>query len=172
MSKRFQKRLGNVHSSTLEEFQKILSFENIGIFDVIEHVQNDDEFLEVLFSRLRSEGMLFMTVPAYNFLWSSEDEHVYHFRRYTAEELIKLAEKAGFKCVDSSYFFPALIPIIFVLRTLPSMLGLNKESVSKKHHQQNIIQKCLEKFRTLEVFLHKMSFRLPIGASIIQAFKK
>ncbi len=54
-----------------------------GIFDVLEHIESDGEFASMLHRYLRPDGYLFVTVPAYPFLWSVDDVHAGHYRRYT-----------------------------------------------------------------------------------------
>ncbi len=57
-------------------------FNLIGLFDVIEHIPNDQEILERLKQILVPGGFLFITVPANPSLWSYTDEAAHHFRRY------------------------------------------------------------------------------------------
>lgn len=93
----------------------------IGVFDVVEHVEDDMAFLSTLKNCLQNQGKLYQTVPAYNFLWSQEDEDAGHFRRYTLRNLRKTLKIVGFKVEYSTYFFSLLPAPIFLLRTLPSI---------------------------------------------------
>ena len=61
----------------------------IGVFDVVEHIEDDIAFLKHLWELLVPGGMLYLTVPAYQFLWSQEDMEGGHFRRYTLSNLKK-----------------------------------------------------------------------------------
>ena len=56
-----------------------------GLFDVMEHIENDISFLRSINYILLTGGYLFITVPAYNFLWSKEDTLACHFRRLQYE---------------------------------------------------------------------------------------
>ena len=47
----------------------------IGLFDVLEHIEDDRGFLKELKRILSPNGRLYLTVPAYQTLWSSEDEY-------------------------------------------------------------------------------------------------
>lgn len=58
------------------------SIPNIGIFDVLEHVEKQDQFLKTLHTSMLTNGILFITVPAFKKLWSEEDKQAGHFRRY------------------------------------------------------------------------------------------
>lgn len=57
------------------------------LLDVLEHIKDDDEFLEVIKSRLTENGLLLLTVPAYMSLWSEEDVKAGHFRGHLIRNL-------------------------------------------------------------------------------------
>src|SRR5207249_3972828 len=59
------------------------SLGSIGMFDVVEHIKDDVGFLKQARSYLQPGGRLYLTVPAYQALWSGEDVYAEHFRRYT-----------------------------------------------------------------------------------------
>lgn len=79
-------------------------YENIGLFDVIEHVDNDALFLTTCRNMLIDGGRVVITAPADMRLWSRMDEASGHKRRYTKRDLINLLQKSGFKVEYSSYF--------------------------------------------------------------------
>jgi len=110
----------------------------VGLFDVIEHIEDDLAFLQSIRNLMKKGGRLYATVPAYSFLWSEEDVFAGHFRRYALEELSKVLESAGFQVEFSSYIFRFLPVPIFLLRTLPYKMGLfktqrNEKSASRDH---------------------------------------
>ncbi|MEM1412492.1 MAG: methyltransferase domain-containing protein [Pseudomonadota bacterium] len=92
----------------------------VGLFDVIEHIEDSVAFLHRLRGYLHDDGVLFGTVPAYQWLWSDEDVHAGHFRRYTKESLAQELNGAGLRIEYVTYFFRPLIAPIWALRTLPS----------------------------------------------------
>jgi SAM-dependent methyltransferase len=98
----------------------------VGLFDVIEHIEDDVTFLESMRALMKKGGRLYATVPAYSFLWSDEDDLAGHFKRYTLES-------AGFEVEFSTYIF-RLLPIpIFLLRALPYKIGLAKARSQSKN---------------------------------------
>ena len=100
------------------------SIPSAGLFDVLEHVEDDRGFLKVIYSRLEPEGRLYLTVPAIQWLWSNEDVHAGHYRRYAAGSLRALLETTGFTVEFATSFFNFLsLPVLF-FRTLPSRLGI------------------------------------------------
>jgi hypothetical protein len=69
---------------------------------------------------------LFLTVPAYPFLWSADDVLAGHFRRYTLPNLDRALARSGSRLRFASYMFVPLPPLILLLRTVPSRLGLHR----------------------------------------------
>jgi hypothetical protein len=55
----------------------------VGLFDVLEHIEDEAGFLSVVRHCLQPEGRRYPTVPAYRWLWSDEDTHAGHFRHYS-----------------------------------------------------------------------------------------
>lgn len=98
----------------LENINLKIKFDALGLFDVLEHVENQKSFLKDCHRLLESRGLLFLTVPANMKLWSKIDEISGHKRRYEKEEIIKILSSAGYKVEKVSYFnfflfFPQLI---------------------------------------------------------------
>ena len=91
---------------------KTESIPAIGVFDVVEHIEDDIGFLKHLWELLVPGGMLYLTVPAYQFLWSQEDVEGGHFRRYTLSNLKKKMMHTGFDISYSSYIF-SYLPILY-----------------------------------------------------------
>jgi SAM-dependent methyltransferase len=111
---------------------KPASFAAEGMFDVLEHIQEEVTFLRQAQVILKPRGRLFLTVPAYQFLFSEEDKAAGHFRRYTISSLARILEKSGFRVEFATYIFAPLPPLIFLLRTAPSRLGLRPSSDPKR----------------------------------------
>jgi SAM-dependent methyltransferase len=95
-----------------------------GLFDVLEHIADDRAFLRGVRDRLSATGRLYATVPALPSLWSSEDDLVGHHRRYTIGSLSALCASTGFRVEFASYFFWPLPLPLFLLRSVPSRLGM------------------------------------------------
>jgi SAM-dependent methyltransferase len=110
-----------------------------GMFDVLEHIQKQEPFLKKVHSTLERNGLLFITVPAYRFLWSAEDIHDGHYRRYTRKSLNHLLTRAGFSTIYSTYFFSFLPLPVFLLRRLPYVLGLPRKQTSETYARENAI---------------------------------
>jgi len=94
-----------------------------GLFDVLEHIEDDGGVLGRLAVLIPPGGRLYLTVPSYQWLWSTEDDISGHHRRYTTASLARVVREAGFEVEFTSYlFWPLPLPILF-LRAIPARLG-------------------------------------------------
>ncbi len=148
----------------------------IGCFDVIEHIDKDDEFVSLVNNMLSPNGSFFLTVPAFNFLWSHEDIDAGHYRRYTRREICKLLEDKGFEIIYSTYFFSLLLLPLFILRTLPSRLGLRNKTnkrAEKEHTPNNtIIRNLINIIFKIEIWAIERRKKIPFGTSVLIVAKK
>jgi hypothetical protein len=115
----------NVVQATLEDAGFLPeTLPAIGLFDVVEHMKDDRTFMETIRFHLSSRGRVYLTVPAYQALWSLEDVIAGHHRRYSGRAIRELLAKAGFVVEFLTGFFQFLPPAIFALRVIPFRLGL------------------------------------------------
>jgi len=159
-----------VINSTIEEADLANhSLPAIGIFDVLEHIEDDAGFLRTLQRFLTATGRLFVTVPAFPMLWSVEDEFAGHFRRYTAETLGTRLVASGFQVDYIGYFFSLLPLPIWLLRSLPSRLELRKEADLEKVQREHATNGSafLQRALAWEAKAISMGRRIPIGSSVL-----
>ena len=160
------------------------SIDQIILLDVLEHIENDREFLNLLYKKLSKNGLIMITVPAFMCLWSSEDVAIGHFRRYRIKSLCKLMEECGFHIHYQSYFMSFLFfPILFIRVFLEKLGVLKKYELRTKEEKEKIVQSqfnypkgivkiVLEAFEKLEQLLMQKSKRIPFGSSILIIAKK
>ncbi len=99
----------------------------MGLFDVIEHIEDDASFLRHMRHLMKDGGCFYATVPAYPFLWSAEDVAAGHFRRYTRKSINNALKGAGFDMEFCTYIFRPLPVAVFLQRSLPYRLGFRDE---------------------------------------------
>lgn len=117
----------------------IAEVENLGIekvdyvflFDVIEHIENETAFMKQLlkFDFITEETTVFITVPAYNTLFTSHDSFLKHFRRYNNKMLRQLAASCDINIIDKGSFFSILL--------IPRVLKKLKEKITKNKNHDN-----------------------------------
>src|SRR5205814_8541492 len=93
-------------------------FALIGMFDVLEHIEDDIAALGSVRHSLAPGGRLLMTVPAAPSLWSRYDEESHHYRRYTEAHLRKALTAAHFQIEYITHFMSVTYPAIWVSRRL------------------------------------------------------
>ena len=92
-------------------------YDIVTMFDVLEHIRDDEKAVRVIHDKLLTDkGLLIVTVPAYQWLWSSHDTKSHHFRRYNRSKLSDLFCRSGFKGLHVSYFMSLLFPIAVLQR--------------------------------------------------------
>ena len=89
------------------------SFHFIFTLNVIEHIADDRAAFCGLAAKLAKGGRLLIYVPAFQYLRTSLDERLKHYRRYRRQELERLARCAGLtiwktRYADSLGFFATL----------------------------------------------------------------
>jgi SAM-dependent methyltransferase len=147
-----------------------------GMFDVLEHIENEIAALRQVHKLLRPRGRLFLTVPAYPLLYSIDDTVAGHFRRYTCRRLARVLAEAGFRVKYSSYMFAPLPPLILLLRTLPSWFGLRRgataEDDAEVHGRQGIAARLMGSLLATEHRRIDAGSTLPFGGSCLMVAVK
>jgi SAM-dependent methyltransferase len=87
-------------------------FDALLLLDVIEHVEDDQEFLSGLVSRrLRPGGTTLVSVPAWQALFSQHDVALSHHRRYSPAQMRSLIWQAGLVVeAEGGLFHGLLLP--------------------------------------------------------------
>jgi len=111
-------------------------YDLVTAFDVVEHVEDDVGFLRTLAGRLRPEGRLVVTVPAYPFLWSVFDELNHHKRRYTRPVLAARLREAGFRVDRLTHFNTLLFPAVAAVRLGERVTG--RGARAPEEHRKNV----------------------------------
>lgn len=88
-------------------------YDAVCLFDVIEHLDADVEAMHNVARMLKKNGKLFITVPAFMWLWSRDDAFG-HKRRYTRKELVSKVSDAGFDVLSARYIFCSILPLLFL----------------------------------------------------------
>lgn len=150
----------------------------IGLFDVVEHIEDDKQFLRKVNSILSEQGFLYITVPAYMTLWSKEDEDAGHYRRYTLDQLSSTLTESGLKVKYATYMFSVLPVPIYMFRTIPSLLQPNRKSNElNKHKREHALKNsfllaAINRIWNLELSYIKQKKKIPFGSSCLVVAQK
>jgi SAM-dependent methyltransferase len=94
------------------------TFDLVGMFDVLEHLEDDSHVLRAVRGLVGEGRVLVVTVPAARALWSYSDEAARHFRRYEPGELRQKLVAAGFEVEFLSPYMASLYPILWAWRRI------------------------------------------------------
>jgi SAM-dependent methyltransferase len=94
------------------------SFDLVCAIDVIEHIEDDARAVRELLRICRPGGVLLVTVPAYQWLWSDHDDANQHKRRYTRAQLRRLFSSLPVDILKLTHFNLFLSGPIILLRLL------------------------------------------------------
>jgi SAM-dependent methyltransferase len=139
------------------------------LFDIIEHVPDDRRVLRECHRALAPGGLLFVSVPAYQFLYANNDRVAHHERRYTAGRLRRTLMAAGFSRPRVSYFntllFPAILPAVLGKKLLERVREPGDET-NLSHTMHPRVSRALAATMGSERHLLRR-VNLPFGHSII-----
>ena len=145
-------------------------FDVVGIFDVLEHIEDDEAVLKQIEKSLVYGGGVLITVPQHQWLWSSVDEAACHVRRYSAKELAKKVEAAGFEIVRSTSFVSLLLPMMivacFVSRNKPAADAAAELSINK------YLNWLFRKIMSVEFMLIRLGVNFTFGGSRLLIARK
>jgi SAM-dependent methyltransferase len=150
-------------------------FELIGMFDVLEHIPEEVATLVALCEALAPGGMLMLTVPAHQYLWSYFDEAAHHCRRYSSREIRARLAEAGFQVEFMSEFMTCIFPIVWLLRKIGNRRPSSETArtlAMREFRVLPVINGLLTAMLRLEVLWLNRGWRLPIGTSLIAVARK
>ena len=148
------------------------SFDAVCAMDILEHLKDDRRALAEFFRVLRPGGVLFITVPAFMFLWGPHDEINMHKRRYVPRQVAERIKEAGFVTGKLSYFNCFFFPAVVFIRVARRVLsGGRLKPKSDLISLPALPNKVLELVFSSERFMLKY-FNLPFGVSVLCAAMK
>jgi ubiquinone/menaquinone biosynthesis C-methylase UbiE len=145
-------------------------FDVAGVFDVIEHISDDERVLREIAKALKAEGGLLVSVPHHAFLWSEFDEISKHVRRYSTGELTEKLRRCGFEIVFVTSFASLLLPLMVLSRRIHH--GKDEELHFRPFLIPRWINFLFEKVLGFERFLIKTGVRFPFGGSLFLVARK
>jgi hypothetical protein len=141
--------------------------------DVFEHIQNDNAFLQSILEKIPQGGLLFITVPAFQFLFSTHDEFLKHYRRYSRKTLLALLSSNGLYIQKCHYFYASL----FLARIVSFLLKKKKLSGigTWRFSEKNIITRFVCAVFNLDFYICAFLARVhvyPPGLSLLAICRK
>jgi len=146
-------------------------FDVIGAFDVLEHVEEDEDVLAQMHQATRPNGGILITVPRHPFLWSPVDEYARHVRRYTARELTQKVRRAGYEVTRVTSFVSLLFPGLMLSRFKQALIRseFDPEAEYRVGPRVNL---GLEKILDAERALIRAGVSFPAGGSMLMVARR
>lgn len=148
-------------------------FDTIGLFDVLEHVDDDTRVLAEAAKALKEDGILIISVPQHPFLWSINDELACHKRRYTRPELAQKIGKAGYTILYLTSFVTFLFPLLLVVRSrLFPRKSSDDNPICQELNLHPALNRTLAAICLLESWFIKKGSTFALGGSLICIAKR
>ncbi len=132
----------------IEILDENIKYDFVIATDVIEHIEDDKFAVKKLKSVMAAQGVMVITVPAFNLLFGYHDEILGHYRRYSAS-MIKRLLKDEFKITRMRYFGFFLMPVTLLISCLlrrPYPVA----AVGKTQQGQSFLGRVLKLFFQIE----------------------
>jgi SAM-dependent methyltransferase len=149
----------------------------VGMFDVLEHIQDDASVLRSIRNMLAPGGAICITVPAHESLWSYFDVAARHARRYMFEDLAKKLTDAGFIVEYQTEFMSWIYPLVWLGRRLNRYrfrVGLSNNSELTEADFRIVpgVNRLLDRALAGEVEMIRNRRRISLGVSILAVGRK
>jgi SAM-dependent methyltransferase len=147
------------------------TFDAVGAFDVLEHLEPESLGIEELARVLGPGGRLLMSVPAYQWAWTDHDVRAGHYRRYTRQRLLQTVRAAGLHPQRATYAFSAVFPFFVaerVLRRVQQRRGAAPQSLTPV---SPVLDRVLMGLSGLDERVLR-SHDIPFGSSVLIAAVK
>ncbi len=105
-----------IYQQDARELEACRTVDLFTLFDVLEHIEADGEFLDQLRRRAGSWHRLLVSVPACPFLYGDHDRLLHHYRRYNGRRLRAALEQGGYRVLHMNHFMFFLFPMAFLAR--------------------------------------------------------
>lgn len=147
------------------------AFSVIGAYDVIEHIEADDEVLAQMYKAVVPGGGIILTVPQHQWMWSLADEQAHHVRRYNRQGLEDVVTQAGFEVVWTTSFVSLLTPPMMAARLVGDEQK-RRDDPYVDFRLSPTVNRVLESVSRVERRMMRAGVRFPIGGSRILVARK
>jgi SAM-dependent methyltransferase len=121
------------------------------LMDVLEHIEDDIAMLQAIKKNcVGDNNHFFITVPAFESLWSGHDDYLGHYRRYRIATLKRALKTANFTVTNSYYLYGTLFPLVWTIRKITNLFKKG-EAQSDMKPTSDFINTLLLKFNAAEM---------------------
>jgi len=148
-------------------------FSLVGMFDVLEHIEDEVAALAAVHASLETGGRFIVTVPANPSLWSRFDDESHHQRRYTESHLRAVLSGARFEVEYVTHFMCVTYPALWASRHLERWRramfrdASNESAIGRELRVPRLVNAVFSQLLRLELPFIKRRYRLPVGTSLL-----
>lgn len=118
---------GEVRHEALAALDSGARFDLACAFEVLEHLEDDEQALGEWAARLRPGGWLMLSTPAFGARYAAADEMAGHFRRYDPDEMGRLLTAAG---LTEAHVVVYGAPLGYALEAARNALGRRRSAAT------------------------------------------
>jgi len=141
-------------------------FDVVGAFDVLEHIDRDEDVLAEMHGAVAPGGGIVVTVPQHRWLWSSSEDYAEHKRRYSRAELTSKVARAGFNVRRVTSFVSLLLPLMAASR-FAERLSSRSYNPGREHQVARRADAPLERISDSEYWALTRGVNFPVGGSLL-----
>jgi SAM-dependent methyltransferase len=145
-----------------------VSVDCLTALDVLEHVENDSAAIAEFSRVIRPGGIVVITVPALQALWSDWDLSLHHWRRYNRQSFLRLLTHPLFALEHWNFINVLALPAIYLSRKLRAITGASGRA------EDVIPPKWLNVFlrKTFTGLANQEQVRFPFGVGLLAVLRR
>lgn len=157
--------LQDLTKETWQEFSR--TYNVVTLLDVLEHLDQPEDVLRHVRRLLKPSGIVIVSVPAHQWLWSERDVFLGHRKRYCRRTLRTLLEQSGFRVHHTSHLFSYLaLPALLHRKIFPKLLKTSGKNIEERELRKiPLINTVMTWIGSLEA-LFSLIIGLPLGTSV------
>ncbi len=146
-------------------------YDIIVAMDVIEHIENDQQAFDWMYGQLQPGGVMILTVPAFQWMFSHHDVALNHCRRYTLTQLHALNHQKMHR-LFASYFNFTLFPLAVLTRLKSKNSGKKGRGEKQNSDVPGLIDRLFLFLLRAEARMIRAGIRFPWGLTAVVVYRK
>jgi SAM-dependent methyltransferase len=140
------------------------AYDLVLLMDVIEHLEDDLEFLKAALDHLKPNGLVAINVPAHMVFYGKYDEVAGHKRRYNSARIDSLFQQTNVKPISIVSWGFSLMAVLFA-RKLALRFVSRERTIRTGFAEQNAVARGF--LRALQRIETSIPFPMPVGSSLL-----
>ena len=125
LKKKFKRKKLSIQNTSIKKIKK--KFDVIIYFDVLEHIKKDLTEVKIASKKIKKNGYLIFSVPAFQLFYSNFDKSVGHFKRYNKNDFLEFSKKNNLK-IKKLVYYDSIGFLFLILNKIFSLKQTNLKS--------------------------------------------